>query len=108
MSDSEDAGAPDVVNSSARGPNSTTPGLDPALVTRLQFINHIPFTHYHTVSLRRTYEDWSFVVGVRNIFDREPSPFSNSGYETRIGTGVLSSQYDIIGRRFFFDVVKRW
>jgi iron complex outermembrane recepter protein len=95
--------------STARGPNQTTPGINLDLLQRISFINNVGFKHYHHLSVRyRLDDDTLATVGVRNLFDRPSPVFSNSGNETRIGSALLSSQYDLIGRRLFVDVTKRF
>lgn len=63
------------------------------------------FTAYHHLSLRRKYNDWTFVAGVRNVFDERP-PSQSSG-QFRIGTAA-NGNYDLIGRRAFFEITKKW
>lgn len=101
--------APDVTVITSRGPNpATTPGVPDALVARVYYRNHIDLTQYHALSLRWRQDDLSATIGVRNLFDQRPPTYSNSANETRIGSAILSSQYDLLGRRLFFDVTKTW
>lgn len=63
----------------------------------------------HDASVRYVMDDWSFVVGVRNIFDEPPPNFSTLGGADRIGqTPAVGAghQYDIVGRTGFATVSK--
>jgi iron complex outermembrane receptor protein len=68
-------------------------------------------TAYHSLSLRRDFKDWSLLIGVRNIFDERPPSLTTvnvgGGYST-VGSSVLASQYDYIGRRAFVNITKRF
>ena len=71
---------------------------------------HTEFTAYHSISLKRTFDKWSLLVGVANLFDEAPpavTTLSLGGFNS-IGTSALSSQYDYIGRRFFVDVTTKF
>jgi outer membrane receptor protein involved in Fe transport len=50
-------------------------------------------------------DDWTFRAGVQNLFDEEP-PLAGSG-EARFGTAA-AYLYDLVGRRYFASVSKRW
>lgn len=63
------------------------------------------FTTYHTLSLRYKADDWSVTAGVQNLFGEEP-PAQSTG-QFRVGTAALN-QFDLIGRRAFVNVSKRW
>ncbi|MBS0295766.1 MAG: TonB-dependent receptor [Proteobacteria bacterium] len=68
-------------------------------------------TAYHSLSLRRDFKTWSLLVGVRNIFDERPPSLTTinvGGQYNTIGTSVLASQYDYIGRRAFMNITKRF
>ncbi|MDP1738232.1 MAG: TonB-dependent receptor [Caulobacter sp.] len=69
------------------------------------FKQYTEFTAYHHLSLRRKYNDWTFVAGVRNVFDERP-PSQSTG-QFRIGTAA-NGNFDLIGRRAFFEVTKKW
>jgi iron complex outermembrane receptor protein len=51
-------------------------------------------------------------LGMRNIFDTRPPRVSTigggSGLPTLIGPIVAASQYDLIGRRVFFNITKKF
>ena len=78
---------------------SNTTTLNGETVT---FIDETPFTTYHTMSVGFDYEDFNFIVGVSNVFDKEPPKISSSGFD--LGNAALYSQYDFIGRRAFANV----
>jgi iron complex outermembrane receptor protein len=63
------------------------------------------FTTYHDVSLRRKMDDWTIVGGIQNLFDEHPP--AGSFNEFRVGTAALN-QYDLIGRRAFINVTKKF
>lgn len=54
--------------------------------------------HYHTVSVSYTQPDWEVLVGVANVFDKEP-PVMTTGTATRYGNiPAFATQYDLYGR----------
>ncbi|MEO8114747.1 MAG: TonB-dependent receptor, partial [Phenylobacterium sp.] len=64
------------------------------------------FQSYHSVSVRKKMDNWSFVVGVRNIFDDPPPALSgNEGF--RIGYAALNN-FDLVGRRAFFQIDRKF
>ncbi len=66
---------------------------------------HTEFTAYHNVSLSRQFEGWSITGGVSNLFDEHPPAITlNQGKYKTVGTSVLSSQYDYLGRRAFLNI----
>ncbi len=74
--------------------------------TNAYFKQYTEFTAYHDVSLRRKFDKWTLVAGVKNLFD-EPPP-ALSGNETfRTGYAALNA-YDLIGRRFFFQIDRKF
>ncbi len=57
---------------------------------------------YHALSLRYQADDWSALVGVTNVLDRDPPTISNGGGSTRFGTiPAFATQYDWFGRSLF-------
>jgi len=66
---------------------------------------HSEFTAYHTFSVKKDFGDMSTQVGVNNAFDERP-PAASTG-QARIGTASLGN-YDMIGRRIFVAVTKKW
>ena len=57
------------------------------------------------ISIRRRFDDWTLQVGIQNIFDERP-PGQSSG-QFRVGTAALNG-YDMVGRRVFVDIKKKW
>lgn len=56
----------------------------------------------HSVSVGYDHGKWGVVLGVRNLFDKEPDQISSGLYNGRKGNVPLSaSQYDWFGRTFF-------
>ena len=66
------------------------------------FIDETPWTMYHTASGSFSYESLDVIVGVANVFDKEPPRISSSGFD--LGNAALYSQYDFIGRRVFANL----
>jgi iron complex outermembrane receptor protein len=63
------------------------------------------FTAYHTLTVRKKFDNLAIQVGVLNVFDELP-PAQSAG-QFRIGTSALNA-YDLRGRRVMFEVTKRW
>ncbi|MBX3480040.1 MAG: TonB-dependent receptor [Caulobacter sp.] len=63
------------------------------------------FTAYHSLSVRRKMDDWTFQAGIQNLFDERP-PSASAG-QFRSGTAALNL-YDVRGRRAFIAITKRW
>jgi iron complex outermembrane receptor protein len=65
---------------------------------------------YHDLSIGVDRDTWAFTFGVNNIMDEEPAIVDQnaSGATTANGNEVLGSGYDILGRRFFMNIAKRW
>jgi iron complex outermembrane receptor protein len=63
------------------------------------------FTAYHDISVRKKMDTWTFQAGIQNLFDERP-PAQSAG-QFRIGTAAIN-QYDVIGRRAFFQISKKW
>lgn len=56
---------------------------------------------YHSVSVRYAADSWNLVVGVDNVFDKEP-PTISTGADTRYGNiPAFATQYDWFGRELF-------
>lgn len=65
----------------------------------------------HDFSARYELDTWRFTVGVSNAFAAPPPRVSASqvvGWYTRVGNTVAGGPYDIIGRRYFVTVNKRF
>lgn len=57
---------------------------------------------YHSASVRYNADKWGVVVGVNNLFDRDPPTMSNGAGSTRYGTiPAFATQYDWFGRSLF-------
>lgn len=66
-----------------------------------------PAVFYHSASVTREINDrFAITFGVTNIFDTRPPQTSQTGGDNirQFGAGVLTSQYDLIGRRAFINV----
>jgi iron complex outermembrane receptor protein len=50
--------------------------------------------------------DWTFQAGIQNLFDERP-PAQSSSQSFRVGTAALNA-YDVIGRRGFVQVTRRF
>jgi iron complex outermembrane recepter protein len=57
----------------------------------------------HRASIRWRGDDFTMILGVRNLFDTDP-PFISSGAYNRVGNAPLYSGYDYAGRTFFINV----
>jgi iron complex outermembrane receptor protein len=67
----------------------------------------IPMTFYHSISLTREIgERFELTVGVANLFNTHPPRTSsiNSNGINNFGSGVLYSQYDLVGIRGFANI----
>lgn len=62
----------------------------------------------HDMSLRYRADKWEAIVGVNNVFDKEPPIVSTGSGATRIGNAIAISNYDILGRRAFVNVGYRF
>lgn len=63
----------------------------------------------HDVSLRYNMDTWTFRVGVNNVFNEAPPLVDGDEIQTNPDTNVpLGAGYDLIGRRYFVNVQKRF
>jgi iron complex outermembrane receptor protein len=63
----------------------------------------------HDASVRYVMDDWSFVAGVKNIFDEQPPTVSTGSGADRIGqTPAVAAQYDVRGRSGFVTISKEF
>ncbi len=62
---------------------------------------------YHTLSLRKHFDTWDLLVGVRNVFDEHPPAISPAAVGA-FGDSVAASQYDYVGRRAFINISHRF
>lgn len=60
----------------------------------------------HSLTVRRVVNDWTFLVGIRNLFDENPPLIGTSSGTARIGDAPLVSQYDLTGRRLIMNIAK--
>jgi iron complex outermembrane receptor protein len=68
-------------------------------------VNYKYFTEeviYHTLSTEYTRDDWTFRIGVSNVFDEHPPAVSDAD----AGNSLVVSQYDYLGRRVFLNLSK--
>ena len=66
------------------------------------FVDEIPGTVYHSVSVGFDIDELDIILGVGNVFDKEPARISSSGFD--VGNAALISQSDFIGRRIFANL----
>jgi iron complex outermembrane receptor protein len=96
------------------GPSSDydfTSGIDPNYAGTGQAVRLRLRTGFYATSdiaLRRKFDTFTVTLGVKNLFDALPPVYSFEGFQNRIGTFPLTSQYDLIGRTFFVDLVKKF
>ncbi|MEQ1708792.1 MAG: TonB-dependent receptor [Terricaulis sp.] len=60
-------------------------------------------TVYHSVSVRRRFDDWAILAGIANLSGEEPPGVTSVGaaQQSLFGSSLAASQYDYIGRRAF-------
>ena len=61
----------------------------------------------HSMAVRYKSDNWTVVAGIANVFD-ELAPAVSTGVVNRLGVNPLTSQYDILGRSFTLDLVRRF
>ncbi len=85
-------------------------GFDHNAARTIFYKVHTELVAYHSISLKRKFNDWSLMLGIANLFDRDPPSVTtlNLGAFNTIGRSILASQYDYTGRRFFIDVTKKF
>ena len=88
----------------AAGTNAV-PGTLTVLSVPVYYKQYNEFTAYHSFSVRKKMDDWTFSAGLQNVFDERP-PAQSAG-QFRAGTAALNL-YDMRGRRAFFSVTKRF
>jgi iron complex outermembrane receptor protein len=72
-----------------------------------------PGTWYHNLSVSRSIGDdneFEITLGVANLFNTRPPRVSvlNGGQISTLGQAAAVSQYDLLGRRFFLNVSRRF
>lgn len=76
--------------------------------TRYKYVYYKQYTEmmaYHSVSFRKKFkDDYTVTVGVQNLFNEE-APSASTG-QFRIGTAAYG--YDLVGRRSFITLEKKW
>lgn len=87
------------------GPLSTNSASGTSLAPFVYYKQYTEFYATHDFSVRRKYNDWTITAGIQNAFDERP-PAQSPG-QFRIGTAALNG-YDVIGRRAFFSMSKKW
>ena len=64
---------------------------------------------YQNISVFYQQAKWDVLVGINNLFDKGPDPYSTGGARNRRGNiPVSASQYDLLGRRVFARVNYRF
>ncbi|MEX0644288.1 MAG: TonB-dependent receptor [Parvularculaceae bacterium] len=63
-------------------------------------------TVYHNMSLTKEFEHFTMTAGVANVFNEHPPAVSviNGAEISTIGQSVFASNYDLVGRRIFFNL----
>lgn len=91
-------------------------GVDDTVVNRpgtaiVKVKAHTEATITHNASVRYQSDNWSVQVGVQNIFDENPptvSGLQTVGWYTRLGNSILGGPYDLMGRRAYIDLRKKF
>ena len=102
--------------SSSRDHYNETTGTNTGTYRGVEYdvILETDMVQYHTVSATRDFEDkgLTMLFGVSNIFDEEPPRLSTigdvSGEVQTAGNSAFYSQYDWIGRNFYFNLTKKF
>jgi iron complex outermembrane receptor protein len=72
----------------------------------------VPSAFYHNASVTKEIGNkFEITLGMSNIFDKRPpqvSRIGGTGIPFLIGPVVGTSQYDLIGRRMFLNVTRRF
>ncbi len=78
--------------------------------TSVHLVRYANFYADHTVSLRKKFDHWAVVATVQNVFNKQPPQVSTGGLAAvnRLGTAPLTSQYDLYGRTFVLNVLRKW
>ncbi|MCT2559161.1 TonB-dependent receptor [Tsuneonella sp. YG55] len=67
------------------------------------YILEAPDYFLHQASVRWKGDNFSFTVGVRNLFDTTP-PYISSGFYNRVGNAPLYNGFDYLGRTYFANI----
>jgi iron complex outermembrane receptor protein len=81
------------------------PGTLTVLPVADYFKQYTEFYATHDISLRYKADKWTFQGGIQNVFDDRP-PSQSTG-QFKIGSAALNA-YDMVGRRAFIQVTRRW
>jgi iron complex outermembrane recepter protein len=85
--------------------------VNPACDTLSVLCRPIAKTDYywnHTASVTWTPRDWTFTVGLVNVTDQDPPLMDDSAPEVQLNNVPLGAGYDLLGRRVFASVSKRF
>lgn len=89
------------------GPLSTASTTGTSLAPFSYSKDFTEFYATHDFSVRRKYNDWTITAGIQNAFDERPPALSSAVSNFRVGTAALNG-YDVIGRRAFILMSKKW
>nr|WP_312054644.1 TonB-dependent receptor [Brevundimonas diminuta] len=77
----------------------------PSLINDYGINTEVDDYYLHSASVQYRADDWAVTVGVRNLFNDDPSSIT-AGYASRLGNLPLSSAYDYVGRSAFINMTK--
>lgn len=77
----------------------------PSLINDYGINTEVDDYYLHSASVQYRADDWAVTVGVRNLFNEEPTSIT-AGYATRMGNLPFSSAYDYVGRSAFINLTK--
>ena len=70
---------------------------------------------YHNISVTRDFKNFQITAGVSNLFNTRPPRTTITGINTlnagtvpTLGQSVFTSQYDLLGRRFFINLLAKF
>jgi iron complex outermembrane receptor protein len=69
------------------------------------FKQYNELTIYNDVAIRRKFDQWTLQFGIQNVADERPP--SQSTLQFRVGTAALNG-FDMVGRRAYVNVTRRW
>ncbi|MFC0633395.1 TonB-dependent receptor domain-containing protein [Brevundimonas balnearis] len=97
----------DYVGESDNDPFFATPGNATTFLGEPVFVERGTEEYLtHAISVRKQMDDWTFQVGIQNVFDENPPYFGISSGSTVIGNTPLATQYDWNGRTGFVSISK--
>ena len=62
----------------------------------------------HSASITWDPRDWSFALGIANVFDETPPLMDDEALGTQLNNIQLGAGYDLLGRRVFFSVTRQF